>query len=141
MQTTSSQRHLCGLICVLGLSLVGGGLAVAQTAADAAPLAKNYLASIERVSTTLSKIKDEASAKSEKENLGSAMEQKKAAFEAFMNLTKSPNLASDTALQNTIRSAMEQGAQLTKKMNEQESRVIGIPVAASVVFPEIQKQK
>ena len=88
---------MCGLICMLGLSLVSGGLAVAQTAADAAPLAKNYLASIERVSTTLSKIKDEASAKSEKANLGSAMDEKKAAFEAFMNLTKSPNLASDTA--------------------------------------------
>ena len=126
---------------MLGIGLASGGVAVAQTAADAAPLAKNYLASIERVSTSLSKIKDEASAKSEKANLGTVMDQKKAAFEAFMNLTKSPTLASDTALQNTIRGAMEQGAELTKKMNEQESRVMEIPAAAGVVFPEIQKQK
>jgi hypothetical protein len=141
MQPTRSHRHFRSLYLILGLGLATVGNIYGQTAADAAPVAKNYLASIERVSTTLSKIKDEASAKSEKANLGSAMEQKTAAFEALMNLTKSPNLASDTALQNTIRSAMEQGAELTKKMNEQESRVMGIPVAAGVVFPEIQKQK
>jgi hypothetical protein len=141
MQTIRSHRHLRGLRCIVGLTLAIGSVAFAQTAADAATLAKNYLASIERVSSSLAKIKDEASAKSEKANLGSAMDQKNAAFEAFMNLTKSPNLASDTALQNTIRSAMEQSAELTKKMNEQESRVMGIPVAAGVVFPEIQKQK